>query len=218
MAKDYYFRLGVHHDASQSRIAVMYQGQMHDLEKSGCPERPIRDAEQAYSIVGHPPRRLLYDKVLSQREPGLQHEEVTVIRPHGESQAQSGSPADLGEVSLTRSFRTFAPSFEQILDRLWANFTGVARPKAEMAQSLTIEIPITARQATTGGTAQVLIPVLAPCPVCRGHGGVGGFLCWQCDGRGRLAMEEPVAISFPGATRNTQSKFPWKVSVSTTST
>jgi DnaJ-class molecular chaperone len=98
---------------------------------------------------------------------------------------------------LTRSFRSFRPSFEELFDRLWSNFSRVTRPKAETVKSLSIEIPVTRQQAITGGTAEVMVPALLECPICRGMGGVGPFRCINCNGRGAVADEYPVQVSFP---------------------
>jgi molecular chaperone DnaJ len=104
---------------------------------------------------------------------------------------------DLGEVSLTHSFQTIQPSFEQLFDRLWGNFTLLSRPKAETIESLNVEILLSPEEALRGGQVRVFIPSQFKCPVCEGRGGVGPFECWRCDGRGIVAGEYPLLVSFP---------------------
>jgi DnaJ-class molecular chaperone len=197
MPRNYYVALGVHRQASQTRIDVMYQGQMRDWEGAGVPQQTLRDAQQAYSVVGHPLRRLAYDQSMGPRLLSESPKEAGSSNPPAEPLIPPRQPADLGDVSLARSFRTFAPSAGEIFERLWSNFTGEPRPKGEMLESLSIQVPITPEQALTGGTARILVPALVQCHVCQGHGGVGGFLCWQCEGRGHTAVEEAVHVSFP---------------------
>ncbi len=106
--------------------------------------------------------------------------------------------ADLGEVSLIHSFQKIQPSFEQLFDRLWSNFTFLTRPKAETIESLNVEILLSPEEALSGGQVRVLIPSQFKCPTCEGHGGVGAFECWLCNGRGVVAGEYPLLVSFPG--------------------
>ncbi len=195
MAGSLYFTLGVHHDATQKRIATVYTTVMRDLEVGGYVSTPIRAAQRAFSVLGHPPSRRVYDNTFA----GIVNEE-TRATTRDESIFTQPAPshrADLGAMSLARSFRTSHPSFEEIFDRLWSNFAARSRPKAETTRSLTVEIPITRDQAMTGGAAEVMVPALVECGVCRGTGGVGTFLCARCDGRGAVAGEYPLRVAFP---------------------
>jgi DnaJ-class molecular chaperone len=105
---------------------------------------------------------------------------------------------DLGEVFITHSFQTVQPSFEQLFERLWSNFTLLTRPKAETIESLNVEILLSPEESLRGGQVRVLIPSQFKCPTCEGHGGVGLFECWHCNGRGVVAGEYPLSVSFPG--------------------
>jgi DnaJ-class molecular chaperone len=101
------------------------------------------------------------------------------------------------DVSLTRSYETYAPSLDEILERIWGNFGRAARPKAERVESLTVDVPLTHEQALHGGEVRILVPAETACPTCRGHGGVGEYECWRCRGGGFLRDEVPVAVPFP---------------------
>ena len=108
----------------------------------------------------------------------------------------------MGEISLTESFLTFRPSFEDLMNRLFSNFFDLTRPKAEKIESLNIEILLTPEEALQGGQARVLIPTLTPCPTCTGHGRVGTFECWHCTGKGAVVKEYPVMIHYPAGISN----------------
>jgi len=104
--------------------------------------------------------------------------------------------------SLRESFATYHPSFDELFDRFWSNFSLLSRPKAEHIESLTVEIPLSAREAVNGGQARVLIPARAPCPVCEGHGAIGDYECWECQGQGAITADYPVDIEHPPGIAN----------------
>ena len=104
---------------------------------------------------------------------------------------------DLGDISLTRSFQTFTPSFDEIFDRLWSNFSSLSQPKSRAIQNLSLEVPITLEPARRGGQARILVPAQACYPSCRGFGGVGPYECARCAGEGMIVGDFPVSISFP---------------------
>ncbi|MGD9233512.1 MAG: J domain-containing protein, partial [Desulfobacterales bacterium] len=103
----------------------------------------------------------------------------------------------IGEISPVRSFQTFSPSFDEIFDWLWSNFSSLTRPKTSRIQNLTLEVPLTRDQAFRGGTARVLVPARSICPTCRGYGELGFYECSRCAGEGDISGEMPVSISFP---------------------
>ena len=60
--------------------------------------------------------------------------------------------------SLRESFATYHPSFDELFDRFWSNFSLLSRPKVEQVESLTVEIPLSAPEAMRGGQTRVLVP------------------------------------------------------------
>src|SRR5205814_10186502 len=103
---------------------------------------------------------------------------------------------------LRESFATHHPSFDELFERFWSNFTMLTRPKAEHLESLTVEIPISPRDALRGGRARVLVPAHSECPVCEGHGAVGMYECWQCQGHGGITAEFPIEVRYPAGIAN----------------
>jgi DnaJ-class molecular chaperone len=172
----------------------MYEAAIHDLEAGGYTKVPVVAAQHAYYVLGHPVRRLAYDKSLGASVAAEYPHKVAWLNRAPDPVAQ---PGQLNPVSLTQSFHTTHPSFEELFDHLSSNFTQLPRPKGETIQSLTIEIPITRQQALTGGTVKVMVPALMECSLCGGSGGVGPFRCCRCDGKGAVADEYPVQVSFP---------------------
>ena len=194
MKRHIYSLLGLESDASMDLIESAYRKLVSEL----YPDRLEQDKEiylriqKAYSTLTDAGRRKAYDEALTGGEKPLH---LTPKTP-----AESLAPektVDLGEVSLTHSFQTIQPSFEQLLDRLWSNFSLLTRPKAETIESLNVEILLSPEEALTGGQVRVLIPSQFKCPTCDGRGGVGPFECWRCEGGGLVAGEYPVSVSFP---------------------
>ena len=209
MIKDYYIILGVKSTASQNEIKAAYRRQVKELHPDhyGKDTGPFLDVQEAYSILGDPIRRKAYDRsiVHTQQPVRPQHRRTEPLRtkPPVEPLIPGKNEPDLGDISLERSFLTFTPSFEELFDRLWSNFTGLTRPKAERIEGLNVEITITPEQALTGGRARIMIPARRVCPYCHGRGAVGFFECWSCEGTGAVADEYPVEISFTaGLTRD----------------
>jgi molecular chaperone DnaJ len=193
MAKDYYAILGVARDATPRQIEIAYLEYLRGMQ---MPQHGLlSDIQEAYRVLASPVERRAYDE--SHQHIPFQKKQLATSRGSAEPLIPAESAGDLIDVSLTRSFRTASPSFEEISDRLWSNFTGAPRPKAETIQSLTIEIPLTSRQALAGGTARVLVPTKAACPACSGQGSAGGFVCLPCDGSGVVLDEYPLLVDFP---------------------
>jgi hypothetical protein len=105
-------------------------------------------------------------------------------------------PIDLDPLSLTRSFHSYSPSFDEIFDHLWRNFDPV-QPKVENLESLNVEILLTPWEAHRGGRVRILVPARLTCPTCHDRGGVGFFECRRCAGQGVIEGEYPVSITFP---------------------
>jgi molecular chaperone DnaJ len=194
MKRDLYSLLGLESDASIDLIESAYRELVSDLH----PDRLKHDREiflriqKAYSTLTNAVRRKAHDEALHGGEKPLNLTRKTPV----ESLAPEKT-VDLGEISLTHSFQTIRPSFEQLFDRLWSNFILLTRPKAETLESLNVEILLSPEEALRGGQVRVLIPSQFKCPACEGRGGVGPFECWRCDGRGIVAGEYPLFVSFP---------------------
>jgi molecular chaperone DnaJ len=194
MQRDLYPLLGLGSDASIDLIESAYRELVSEL----YPDRLEQDREiflriqKAYFTLAHAGRRKAYDEALPCGERPLN----LTKNIQGEALAPEKT-VDLGGVSLTHSFHTIQPSFEQLFDRLWSNFILLTRPKAETIESLNVEILLSPEEALRGGQVRVFIPSQFKCPACEGRGGAGPFECWRCDGRGLVVGEYPLLVSFP---------------------
>lgn len=195
MTKDFYLVLRVDPAASTEQIRSAYRRRALQLhpDTSGAESEPFLELREAYSVLSDPERRAAYDR--ETRSP------VFTARPFrsagGAGREEVTPVGGFRQASLREDFDTFSPSFDEVFDRLWSNFSGLSRPKAERFESLTVDYPLSAEQAWNGGRVQVLIPAQLTCPMCGGRGGIRGYECWECQGHGSVTGEFPLELPYP---------------------
>jgi DnaJ-class molecular chaperone len=197
MAKSYFAILGITSGASADEIRSAYRRlakEYHPDHYAGSRER-FQDIQEAYSVLGDSRRRHRYEQRI--RKASTQRPSRRAYRPEPEPLIPEDRPADLGDVSPVRSFQSFTPSFDEIFDWLWSNFSSLEQPKSGRVRNLTLEVLLTPDQVRRGGNARILVPARAVCPTCRGQGGVGIYECSRCVGEGEIAGEMPVSVSYP---------------------
>ena len=208
MQKNYYVILGVTSHASVEEIRAAFRRRARELhpDHSGLESGPFLEVQEAYGVLSDPERRRHYDRQgtsATRRRPwGPAAEPLVRKRPSGEPFGAGGVAGGFREVSLAESFREHRPCFEELFERIWSNFDSFSRPKAEHLEGLTVEIVISPEEARLGGRVQVDIPARATCPACGGHGAVGPYECWRCEGHGALTTEYPVEVGFPPGIRD----------------
>jgi molecular chaperone DnaJ len=197
MAKSYFAILGLSSDATGDEIRSAYRR----LAKEFHPDRYAGDSEtfrqiqEAYSVLGNIRRRRDYERKISKVRPRTPLGRTPYPGP--EPLIPEERPFDAGEISPVRSFQSYTPSFDEIFDWLWKNFSSLAQPKSDRVQNLTLEVTLTPEQARRGGSARIMVPARAACPTCRGNGSVGFYECARCAGEGAIAGEMPVSVAFP---------------------
>lgn len=188
MSRNYHVILGITSDATLAEIKSAYRRRALELHPDHSGEESDRFLElrAAYAALANEAIQMARRQSHSLPSPG-------VSRGEPMRQAKEG----VRDLSLANDFETFAPSFDDVFARLWSNFNARSRPKAERAESLSVDVPVSREMAMQGGVVEVLVPALVTCPSCRGSGEVGLFDCWRCNGRGRLVVDLPVAVEFP---------------------
>jgi DnaJ-class molecular chaperone len=197
MAKSYFAILGISPKATKDEIRSAYRRlakEFHPDHYEGSNER-FREIQEAYSVLGNNLRRRNYEQSIRKapftppvRQPPYAEPEPLIPEE---------GPLDPGHISPVRSFQSFTPSFDEIFDWLWSNFSDLAQPKSGRVENLTLEVILTPEQARRGGNARIMVPAQAICPTCRGQGGVGFYECLRCAGEGVISGEVPVTVSFP---------------------
>jgi len=197
MAKSYFAILGISPNATRDEIRSAYRRLAKEFHPDHYPGSSARfqDIQEAYSVLGNRRRRREYEQSI--RKVPIKTPLRPTTYPEPEALIPEDGPADIGDVSPVRSFQSFTPSFDEIFDWLWNNFSDLAQPKSARVQNLTLEVTLTPAQARRGGNARIMVPARAVCPTCRGQGGVGFYECARCAGEGVIAGEMPVSVSFP---------------------
>jgi DnaJ-class molecular chaperone len=197
MAKSYFAILGISSNATSDEIRSAYRRlakEFHPDHYAGGSQR-FRDIQEAYSVLGNSRRRREYERSIRRVPPKTPLK--SSLYPEPEPLIPDDGPVDIGEVSPVRSFQSFTPSYDEIFDWLWSNFSDLTQPKSARVKNLTLEVKLTPEQARRGGNARIMVPAQAVCPTCRGNGGVGIYECARCAGEGVISGEMPVNVSFP---------------------
>lgn len=198
MKTNLYDVLGVDAEASPEQIQAAY---VH-WARQAAPDRDtpvnerLKELQAAYAVLANPQRRRNYD---SRAQPRRASNEAEPFRAPSPSETKSQSNR---EYSLRDSFASAHPSFDELFDRFWGNFSELSRPKAERIESLTLEIPLSPEAACGGGCARILIPARAQCPACGGRGALGVYQCWQCEGHGSITADYPLDLTYPAGITN----------------
>jgi molecular chaperone DnaJ len=203
MEKDYYLILRLTPKATADEIRSAYHRRVLEVhpDVSGADSAPFLEVQEAYAVLSDPAQRAVYDRKAD--EIPIRRSQATgpagdvMVRRRAEPLIPARPAAGAEEIPLFRSFETYSPSLEEIFERLWSNFTLLTRPKGERMESLTLEVPLSARQAFEGGAVRILVPARMICRVCGGQGSVGPYECLHCEGHGVLTGEYPVTVNHP---------------------
>ena len=202
--KNYYHILGVSSDAPRHDIKMAFRElvrALHPDRVGGSSTDEFLDAQEAYAVLSDPSRRRAYDRrLITARSRPARYADVEPLIPEPsatEPPGHASARSHLNNISLSRSFRTYSPSFDEIFDHLWRNFSSLDSPKAEGVRSLSVEITMTSDEARRGGHARLMVPAQAICPTCRGRGIVSVYECWRCAGEGAISGDFPVTLPYP---------------------
>jgi len=199
MAENYYVILGVAGDASPEEIKAAYRRQVKRLHPDyyGEDREPFLAIQEAYDVLSDPERRQAYDDTLAEQR--RQKEKIRIksepARPR-QAAVEPLIPTDEWvDLRGTSSERFFEPAFERMLEWFSGGFER-GWPQVERTV-LTVEVSLRSEQARRGGRLEISIPVQGYCPVCRGYGQVGFWICRRCGGEGVVVEAKPVLVSFP---------------------
>lgn len=197
MAKSYYAILGISSTATSEEIRTAYRRlakTYHPDYYTGSSDH-FRQVQEAYSVLGNAERRCQYERDICRTRTSK-----APLRP-GHQQPEPLMPDErvenFGDISPIRSFETYTPSHDELFDWMWNNFSSMAATKFKKMPTLTLEVTVNRDQARRGGTARIMVPAHARCPLCQGHARLGLYECHRCSGEGAISGEIPIAVSFP---------------------
>jgi len=201
MQRDYYLVLGVSRDETPRGIHDAYRQlvKKYHPDRAGPEEAPAyRELVEAYEVLSDAEKRRHYTQGLRHVEGRLDVAPDTIVFGE-EAPAEPLSP---GAVSVRHGFQRMRPSVEALLDRLMHNVLRDRAPKGERVEALNLELVLSPAEAARGGEVRVAVPAFRSCPWCGGAGAGWLHVCPACDGRGAVAVEQPVDISIPPMVRD----------------
>ncbi len=176
--RTYYEILGVREDALAAEIKRAYRRlarRFHPDIAGRAGASPFREVRQAYETLSDEERRRTYDDHL----------------------AASRSPAPAAALDARGWFADEIaidfPSVSALLDRIRREFLG----PEDVAAPLTADILLSPREAFTGVTVPLDVPVRSTCPICGGRGETWMESCRACDGTGESSFQHRVRLSVP---------------------
>ncbi|MGB5985515.1 MAG: DnaJ domain-containing protein [Desulfobacterales bacterium] len=194
MAKSYFAILGVSEDASPKEIQSAYRRLAKELHPDHYPgdSKPFHQVQEAYAVLGDLQRRHAYQKSLA--KPVTQVPKGPPYPGGPEPLIPAEAPTDAGARSPLRSLGRVSPVQDDPFHWLRNNVSTIRRAPARRPRVLELEIPLSRRLASRGGVVNLVVPLRAVCPACRGH---GPYECTRCLGQGALVGDVPVSILFP---------------------
>jgi DnaJ-class molecular chaperone len=188
-AKNYYVVLGVSRNESSAGIRSAYHElarRMHSDIAVPADIPQFQEINESYEVLSDPDRRRAHDRDFGQRETEAP---VGYQPPHW--------PIAPEPLSLFGQPGQTKPSFDAFRERYLRNFTGRNMPKAERAESLTLDVALSPAEAFSGCTIPVGVPVFNACPECGGSGQVFLFHCLECAGSGLLEEQRTLHVRVP---------------------
>ncbi len=178
--RDYYEVLGVTRSATDQDLKSAYRRlahQHHPDKNQGNPEAEERfkEAAEAYTILSDPEQRRRYDR--------FGHAGVSST-----AGAAWGAPGFGGIEDILGDLFGFGDVFAGAGGRATSR-----RAAQQRGADLRYDLEITLEQAAEGMTAQLRIPKLETCEVCRGSGAAEGTrpeTCRTCEGSGQVRFQQ----------------------------
>ena len=205
---DYYIILEIKSGASKNEIKEAYRkmAQKYHPDHYGEDSSAFLKIQEAYQVLSNPVQRKKYDETLLKAKsyaPSIKRKRQRSSEP--EPLIPENKFIHPEPISISHSFETYSPSFDEIFNR-WFNIFDVGS-KSKRAENMNIEVVISSHEAEAGGSLQLMLPVKIACPLCHGSGFVGFWDCQRCASTGIIKTEITLIVTFPAGIRDTYKKF-----------
>lgn len=194
--RDYYLILGVSRCVCDEGIKEAFRKlvKKYHPDVAGPLSRwEFQEIVEAYETLSDPDRKKSYDQ-------GLAHAEGRAAS--GQESAMTGSAPRRrspvpGPAAFMRDFFSISQPMDALFDRIFSDFTRMSLPGEEEPATLSLELILTPGEAMAGGRVPISVPVLYPCPECRGSGSAWPGDCPRCAGSGMAEEEEQAVLILP---------------------
>lgn len=187
MPKDYYIVLGVSRGANLNKIKKAYRTVIKkyhpDITQTKESTGRFLEIKKAYETLSDAEKRKEYDKELSEQESQVRISKVP-------------ETIDIRRTIFDRMERNFSSFTDDFFEGFLPGFFDLDRDRIR-AKDLYFEAILSPREAAEGGLFPVTVPVMEPCPRCRGKGSFADIFCPVCSGYGRIRSEREFSLSIP---------------------
>jgi DnaJ-class molecular chaperone len=207
--KDYYKTLGVPKTASTKEVKSAYRKLAREWHPDVNPtrkkqaEEKFKEISEAYEVLGDAEKRKTYDTL------GPDWQQRVRNAPSGSYRPGPNGPADRGGVHVDfedlgdSGFSDFFQEFFGGLGRSAAR-GGTGGMRGMRGADSEAELPITLREAFSGGSRSFSLQTAVTCPRCHGTGTENGKLCHQCRGAGTIPSQKTLEVKIPAGVRDGQ--------------
>jgi molecular chaperone DnaJ len=196
--RDYFLILGISRSESPEGVRAAFRklAKKYHPDKSGSEgTRLFQEITEAYSVLSDPDLRKNYtDQLQKSEERSWKHKAEKATKKHA---------------AVHDQFRSGTISVHSIKERgLWPGVShGFFRNLPQSSQfespnTVEIELILSPGEAREGGILPADIPILSPCPACRGSDEIGFSICAACRGRGVSKKTVRVRIKIPAGIRD----------------
>ncbi len=207
--KDFYNILGVSENASQEEIKRAYRELAKKYHPDANPgnkeaENKFKDISEAYEVLSNPEKRKKYDQL--RKYGSTSGGEWFSFDPSDIRwrKAAGGSPFEEFNFTGGSGF-----SFAEILREIFGFDDIIRGPKPRTRfhsqrpePQTTAEITISFDEAIKGTEKIVELQTTEVCPRCHGTGHIGGMICSNCQGSGRIRHKRKIKIKLPAGIEN----------------
>jgi molecular chaperone DnaJ len=188
MQKDYYVVLGISRGADLNKIKKAYRTIVKSCHPDVSEEKEggarFLEIKEAYDTLSDHEKKHRYDTDIENEDASYR-----LTRVPGQMRERIKRYKDIVSVFSTKTddfFGGFIPGL------FYKDKEGLHE------KDLYFEAILTPDEAASGGLYPIVVPVMAPCPVCS----KSGLYCPLCDGFGRISTEKNFALSMPSNVSN----------------
>lgn len=203
--RDYYETLGVGRGASADeikqayrRLAKKYHPDLHPEGKKSEMSEKFKEVNEAYEVLSDADKRSKYDRL------GADWQQGQEFRPPPEYsrgfQTQFRTQRGFEGISGFSDFfeSLFGDSFQ---GRGGFNTVFGGQEEASVGES-EAELPLSLRDAVSGGQKRLTVQTNSRCPSCGGTGNTGKRICSSCGGAGEVRLSRTITVNLPKGVRN----------------
>ncbi len=207
--KDYYQVLGVDRNASEDEIRKAFRKLARKYhpdvarDKRGAEEK-FKEINEAYEVLGDPPKRKKYDELGSAWRDGTQFHPPKDRTGRAWRQTHRGGPAE-------SEFQFDGTGFSDFFEQFFGSSAGRAgrategfAEYSERGEDVEADLMVSLEEAFHGSTRPISLRSTTPCARCHGTGRLPQGECPDCHGTGGISRVDQYQLKIPPGVRQGQ--------------